>query len=75
MSKSETLSGIPGSGVEHHGAPYSLTEEFVSVYRLHSLLPDDIKFYDLQSGQHRSTLTMNEVVFERARNPLRDGLT
>ncbi|MEI6412529.1 MAG: peroxidase family protein [Bacteroidota bacterium] len=75
VSKTETLSGIPGSGVEHHGAPYSLTEEFVSVYRLHSLLPDDIKFYDVQSGEHRNTLTMNEVTFERARNPMRDGLS
>jgi len=75
VSKSETLSGIPGSGVEHHDVPFSLTEEFVSVYRLHSLLPDEIKFYDVQSGQHRSTLPMNEVVFERARNPMRDGLT
>ncbi|KAF7819952.1 alpha-dioxygenase 2 [Senna tora] len=25
-----------------HGVPYSLTEEFVSVYRMHSLLPDEI---------------------------------
>lgn len=75
VSKSETLSGIPGSGVDHHGIPYSLTEEFVAVYRLHSLLPDDIKFYDVQSGEQRSTLTMHDVAFERARNPMRDGLT
>ena len=40
----------------------------VSVYRLHSLIPDDIKFYDLQSGEHRCTLPMVEVAFERARN-------
>lgn len=75
VSKSETLSGIPGSSVEHHNAPYSLTEEFVSVYRLHSLLPDDIKFYDVQTGEHRSTHVMNDVAFERARKPLDDGLT
>lgn len=75
VSKSETLSGIPGSKVEHHDVPFSLTEEFVAVYRLHSLLPDHIKFYDVQSGEHRSTLTMHEVAFERARNPMRDGLT
>jgi hypothetical protein len=75
VSKTETLSGIPGSGVDHNGAPYSLTEEFVSVYRLHSLLPDDIKFYDVQSGQHRDTLPMDQVTFERARNPMRNGLS
>jgi hypothetical protein len=36
---SEAISGIPGSGVDHSGVPYSLTEEFVSVYRMHSLVP------------------------------------
>lgn len=35
----EIISGIPGSGVDHDGIPYSLTEEFVSVYRMHSLIP------------------------------------
>lgn len=28
---SESISGIPGSGVDYFGAPYSLTEEFVGV--------------------------------------------
>ena len=36
---SEAISGIPGSGVDHQAIPYSLTEEFVSVYRMHSLIP------------------------------------
>lgn len=37
--RSEIISGIPGSGVDHDGIPFSLTEEFVSVYRMHSLMP------------------------------------
>src|SRR6478735_7752758 len=40
----EILSGIPGSRTEHHGVPYSLTEEFVTVYRLHPLMPDEFRF-------------------------------
>ncbi|KAL3629248.1 hypothetical protein CASFOL_026470 [Castilleja foliolosa] len=37
------LSGIVGSKKPNdHGVPYSLTEEFVSVYRMHSLLPDKL---------------------------------
>jgi hypothetical protein len=36
---SEIISGIPGSGTDQDGIPYSLTEEFVSVYRMHSLIP------------------------------------
>ena len=36
---SEIFSGIMGSPQEHHGARFQLTEEFVSVYRMHPLIP------------------------------------
>lgn len=39
--------GIPGSPTTHHGVPYSLTEEFVAVYRMHPLIPDDFTFRSL----------------------------
>lgn len=45
----EVLSGIPGSPTDHHGTPYAMTEEFASVYRMHSLVPDDFHF-----RQHRT---------------------
>ncbi|KAL5815508.1 hypothetical protein ACOSQ4_026149 [Xanthoceras sorbifolium] len=32
-----------------HGVPYSLTEEFVGVYRMHSLLPDKLILRDIKS--------------------------
>lgn len=32
---------------QNHGVPYSLTEEFVSVYRMHSMLPDNILLRDI----------------------------
>ncbi len=41
ISRSEVLSGIPGSATHHHGVPYAMTEEFVAVYRMHPLMPDD----------------------------------
>ena len=44
LTKSEFLSGIPGSKLNHYGKPYALSEEFVSVYRLHPLLPDEFTF-------------------------------
>lgn len=75
ISNQETISGIPGSGADQDGAPYSLTEEFVSVYRMHPLIPDDIAFFDVRSGKHDSTLTMRDVAFERARTPMENGLT
>lgn len=40
----EAIGGIPGSGVDNFNIPYSLTEEFVSVYRMHSLIPGLFKF-------------------------------
>ncbi len=44
VSALEEVSGIMGSAAEHHAAPYSMTEEFVAVYRMHSLVPDDVSF-------------------------------
>jgi len=42
--------GIPKTMPDHHSAPYSLTEDFATVYRLHPLLPDDYCFYDHRTG-------------------------
>jgi hypothetical protein len=67
---SEAISGIPGSTVDHHAAPYSLTEEFVSVYRMHALIPDDIAFFSSKTGDHIVTHNIADVAFEKARNPL-----
>jgi hypothetical protein len=35
------------AGVNHFGVPFNFPEEFVSVYRLHPLVPDMIEFRDL----------------------------
>jgi hypothetical protein len=50
IGDSEALSGILGSATDHHSAPFSLTEEFTAVYRMHPLVPDDWTFYSLSSG-------------------------
>ena len=47
----EAFSGVPGSPLAHHGAPYYLTEEFVAVYRLHPLIPDDYKIFSSTNGR------------------------
>lgn len=47
----EMLGGVVGSEQEHHSAPYSITEEFVSVYRLHPLLPDEYPIFDHGNGK------------------------
>ncbi|WP_156967697.1 peroxidase family protein [Methylosinus sp. PW1] len=37
-------------GVNHFGSPFNFPEEFVSVYRLHPLLPDLIEYRDLKEA-------------------------
>jgi hypothetical protein len=54
----ELLSGIPGSPTDHHTAPYSLTEEFASVYRMHSLLPDDYEIRSIKDGKVLESLEL-----------------
>jgi hypothetical protein len=57
----EALSGIIGSSTDHHAAPFSLTEEFVSVYRMHPLIPDDWEFYSLESGELRERAEFTQL--------------
>ncbi|MGK2316184.1 peroxidase family protein [Gordonia rhizosphera] len=40
----EVLCGIPGSPTDFHDVRFSLTEEFVAVYRMHPLIPDTVRF-------------------------------
>ena len=52
ISDGEVINGIPGSPVDHHGAPYAMTEEFAAVYRLHSLMPDAYDFRRAADDTH-----------------------
>jgi hypothetical protein len=57
----EMIGGIVGSEQEHHRAPYAITEEFVSVYRLHPLLPDDYEIRDHRTGELVAELAFEPV--------------
>ncbi|TMC47833.1 MAG: peroxidase [Chloroflexi bacterium] len=61
LSRWDVLRGIPGSPTNHHGVPYSLTEEFVAVYRMHPLIPDDFTFRSLRDDRVLQTHTLPEV--------------
>lgn len=65
LNDNELLGGIPGSATDHHSAPYSLTEEFVSVYRMHSLMPDD---YTIRSAATGTVLGQFELPALSGRN-------
>jgi len=75
LGSDEILSGVPGSALCHDGAPYALTEEFVAVYRMHQLLPDEVKFHCVADGALVKTydfadLTVAHGERDRPRNRL-----
>ena len=63
--------GIPATTPDHHGAPFSLTEDFVTVYRMHPLIPDDYRFADHHTGQQLHTATFGDISGARADHELR----
>ena len=65
---SEVLNGIVGSPTDHHAAPYSLTEEFVSVYRMHPLIPDEFDFYNHTNGEHLMTKEFPKIFGKSTRS-------
>ena len=44
------VNGVRGGPTDNHGIPYSMTEEFVSVYRMHALLPDTVEIRSATLG-------------------------
>jgi Animal haem peroxidase len=68
VSENETISGIIGSPTEQHGAPYAMTEEFVSVYRLHPLIPDDLTIRSVTDDRVLRETNFFEVSGKRTRS-------
>ncbi|KAK4800467.1 hypothetical protein SAY86_020954 [Trapa natans] len=61
------LSGLVGLGKPRdHGVPYSFTEEFVSVYRMHSLLPEKLIVRDIEAkvDEHKNPPIEEEFPME-----------
>jgi hypothetical protein len=72
IGSGEMLSGIPGSPTAHHDVPYALTEEFVSVYRMHPLIPDAYDLYSLASGELLKTLDFIDLAGRNAAGVIDD---
>jgi len=62
ISDNEALSGIPGAQKSHFHVPYALTEEFVSVYRMHSLVPDDFTLRALRDHSVLRNCTLTDLI-------------
>jgi len=63
--------GIPKTMPDHNGVPYSLTEDFVTVYRMHPLLPDDYRFVDHRTGMALGNRTFLDIQGANADGELR----
>ena len=63
--------GIPKTMPDHNGVPYSLTEDFVTVYRMHPLLPDDYRFVDHRTGTVLGNRTFPDIQGANADGELR----
>lgn len=68
------LKPIVGQPSEFFNVPFSLTEEFVSVYRMHPLLPDDLHIGSFATGQSTGkTYSLLEYSFSGARKVLKEN--
>lgn len=67
LNDNDILGGIVGNTADHHGTAYSLTEEFVAVYRMHPLMPDEFRFHSIQTGRPLGTETLPDVSLENTR--------
>jgi hypothetical protein len=67
----DLLTGIPGSRHDDHGVPYALTEEFVAVYRMHPLIPDEFRMVSARTGEELGRRTMVEVTGRATRDAVR----
>jgi len=61
LNDNEIVGGIIGSKHDHHAAPYSLTEEFVSVYRMHPLIPDELRVRSLATDAEFETIQLPDM--------------
>jgi hypothetical protein len=68
IGDSELLSGIVGSPTDHHTAPYYLTEEFTSVYRMHPLVRDDYEIYSVKDGKFIQKFDLLGIFGKQARH-------
>lgn len=55
------LTGIVGGSTNHYEVPYAMTEEFVSVYRMHSLLPEQLEVLSFETGSVKEVLPLEKT--------------
>ena len=67
LSKGATWSGIPGSPQDHFGIPFSITEDFIAVYRMHPLIPDEFNLRSHSNDHGIRTCSFPDTAFQHTR--------
>jgi len=75
FTNEDLLIGNPGSPNNHHAAPYSLTEEFVSVYRMHPLIRDEYSLRRAVDDGQFEMRTLPEVADRQGNDVLQGAST
>ena len=63
----EEYYGILATEPDHHAAPYAMTEEFASMYRLHPLIPDEFQLRSASTHEVLAEKNLHEISGNRAR--------
>ena len=65
------IGGLVGSRqADNAGTAYTLTEEFVAVYRMHPLLRDDVEVYDIGSNIVRDRIAIEDTFLFKLRKSI-----
>lgn len=55
------LGGVVGNPINKHNVPFALTQEFVEVYRLHSLLPEKLRIKEINEMEDAEQVPFAET--------------
>lgn len=72
IGEQEVISGILGSKTNHFGVPYSITEEFVAVYKMHPLIPDYFSLRSAATDEPLGERTLREIQDRNVRAALEE---
>lgn len=69
------VSGLTGEKtLDLYGAPFTLTEEFVAVYRMHPLIPDNIDFRSVaKADKVQKQIPIEDVVFRKSVGKIKEA--
>ena len=62
--------GLPGSATHHFGMPFAQTEEFVSCYRMHSMLRDELAVHATDGRGVIGSIRLRDKIGQGARHAM-----